>query len=147
MQWRYNNRPSRPLSHLDVDEKAPRGPDGLIKLGRDVPPPGYTDFYGWSDGGVFHGLKGISGALLQRFRQEGRWFDDYGDEYARWDARGRPLNPIFRKRLDSFHCDAWHDKKYEQDVSRSNAKVAWVVFIPHILLALVILVAWIASKS
>jgi len=146
MDSRYNNRPSRRRTYLDVDENAPRDYDGLIKLGRDVPPPGYPDSYGWHQG-VFHGLKGVKGALLQKYRQEGRWFDDYGDEYARFDARGRPLNPIFKKRLDPFHCDAWHDVKFEQDRSRSTAKVAWVVFIPYILLALIFIVAWIAVQS
>jgi hypothetical protein len=79
-----------------INENAPRGPDGLIPLGTDEPPPGYTDFYGWHEG-RFYGLRGVNGSLLQRFRKEGRWFDEYSDEFPRWDACGRPLTVLLKR--------------------------------------------------
>jgi hypothetical protein len=61
----------------------------LPEVPADKPPPGYTEFYGWYRGN-FYGLKAKNSAELARLRAEGRWFDIYGREIARWRSDGSP---------------------------------------------------------
>ena len=98
---------SRHNYYARPDQYAKRGPDGLIPLGKDVPPPGHSEFYGWHEG-RFYGLRVTDPAQLLTFRREGRWFDEYGTEYPRWDESGRPLRPEFTSYGITYHCDEWH---------------------------------------